>query len=283
MRFSVSNITLPSYQHTHLFPALADMGLQGIEVATSRAWRVKADELSAQDIRTYRREAERSGLQVVGLHSLFFDRPNLNLFASIQDRKSMLAYLNTLSKICRDLGGRTLIFGSPPARRRGNLEEEEAFSIAIDFMSDLADLISDHETTLCFEPLGPDETDFILSIYDSYRLVKSVGKPALGVQLDTKALAANNEASKQVVADVADALVHVHASELGLTVLGSSGAVPHANFGRWLEENEYDKFVTIEQRMQDEDDPLAAIRESVQVLKSAYGLSVENQGKENDN
>ena len=131
-------------------------------------------------------------------------------------------------------------------------------------------MIEGHGTYFCFEPLGPNDSDFINSAYDSISLVKTLNSPGLKLQLDAKALVQNREATLQTFQDAGDHLVHFHANEPDLGVLGSSGEVDHAAMGRMLREIGYEGYVSIEQKLLNEADPLADVAKSAAVLRECY-------------
>jgi sugar phosphate isomerase/epimerase len=268
LKFAVSNIALNAYDHADDFGHLVDMGLSGLEVAPSRVWRDTWRGLTNVEVNDYRRRAERAGLRIVGLHSLFFDHPNLGLFKPPEIRARTLDFMEHLSAVCRDLGGRTLVYGG--GRKRGDVALDDAIEKTVAFMGELGKRIEGHGTCFCFEPLGPDDTDFINSALESLAIATEVASPALRVQLDAKALVENNEADIETFRCVAPMLVHFHANEPGLGVLGSSGKIDHAGLGRMLRDIGYEGYVSIEQRMIEEADPLAGIRQSAHHLKECY-------------
>lgn len=268
MRFALSNIALPAFDHTRNLDEVAELGIEAIEVAPSRVWRDTWHGLTTAEVSDYRRRIEDAGLCVVGLHSLFYDQPALGLFKKPALRAQSLDFLEHLSKVCRDLGGRTLIYGG--GRRRGALPKDEARAEAVVFFDELANRIKDHGTCFCFEPLGPDDTDFINSALDSLAIVRDVSSPALRLQLDAKALVENREATPELFREVADHLVHFHANEPGLGVLGSTGKVDHAAMGAMLREIGYDGYVSIEQKMTNEKNPLADVGKSAAHLRKYY-------------
>ena len=104
------------------------MGFTGLEVAPSRQWQDTWRGLSASAVKTYRCEIEAAGLCCVGLHSLFYDHPHLGLFRDPDSRKKSLDFLVHLSGVCRDLGGRTLIWGG--GRNRGDVPLADAVTTA---------------------------------------------------------------------------------------------------------------------------------------------------------
>ena len=238
-------------------------------MAPSRVWQDTWRGLNSKTVAAYRNEVEQAGLSIVGLHSLIFDHPELGLFKDKDTRDQTLEFFTHLSAICRDLGGHTLIWGG--GRRRGNLTEEKAFSETLTFMHDLVARIQDHGTCFCFEPLGPSDSDFINSAYDSIRIVEEIDHPALRVQLDAKALVENDEVNRAVFEAALPYLVHFHANEPGLVVLGSSGTVPHQTLGEHLSDIGFDRYVSIEQRMLNAADPLVDAKESAAILTKYYG------------
>lgn len=266
MLFAISNIGLPAYDHNGLFTELAECGVEGLEVAPSRVWR-DTSRVTSAEIVAYRHAAEAAGLRIVGLHSLFFDRPELGLFRTAERRHETLDFLVHLSAICRDLGGRTLIWGG--GRRRGQLPRDAAFDEAVDFVGEFCTRIDSHGTCLCFEPLGPADSDFINSVHDVLEIVGAVGHRRFGVQLDAKALYENGEDELATFSAARDRLIHFHANQPGLLSL-DVGPVNHASMGACLHQIGYSGFVSIEQRLTDEADPMSAIRRSVAVLKRCY-------------
>lgn len=269
MLHSLSNIALPPYEHTHLFTGVRSLGVRGLEVAPSRVW-PSSHTIGAAEVTAYRRAAESADLKIVGLHSLFFDQPALGLFRDPETDRATLDFLAGLSGLCRDLGGRTLVFGSPPARRRGALPLATAMAVAADFFATLCRRIEGHGTVMCVEPLGPSETDFVSSAWDAIALVEKVDHPAFRLQMDAKALAACGEGDDRLFAAAAPLLMHFHASEPDLGVTGHSGTVDHRGFAQKLRAIGYAGAVSIEMVMRRPDDPMADVAASARYLLETY-------------
>lgn len=270
MKYAISNIALPAFDHLNDLPRLAEMGYTGIEVAPSRIWKDTWQGLAATDVAAYRRHVEAAGLTVVGLHSLVFDHPELQLFGDADSHAKTLEFMVHLSGVCRDLDGRTLIWGG--GRRRGDVAASEAFVRAADFMTKLCDRTAGHNTVFCFEPLGPNDSDFVNGVSEAIRIVDAVNRENLQIQIDAKALVENSEVEQAVVDATADRLVHVHANEPGLDVLGRSGAVDHARIGAMLANAGYTGYVSAEQRMLSETGYMADARESYNTLNLHYRM-----------
>lgn len=267
-KYAVSNIALPAFNHLVELHGVAELGFHGLEIAPSRVWQDTWKGLGSIQVEAYGKAIADAGLAVVGLHSLFFDHPELGLFREPSVRSQTLDFLEHLSKLCRDLGGHTLIYGG--GRHRRDVPEDLAYSEAIDFAGELCHRVSDHGTCFCFEPLGPTETDFIHSAFDSLKIVMAVNHAAFRVQLDAKALVANDEVSLDTFSGVREWLVHYHANEPGFAVLGSTNEIDHERLGGFLRDIDYAGYVSIEQRMFEEQNALTDIATSAEVLRSFY-------------
>ena len=265
---AASTIALPPGNHDATLLQLAAIGVQALEVAPSRRWTDTWGGLQAQEVTAYRHVIEGAGLHIIGLHSLLFDHKDLLLFGDAACQRKLTDFLVHLSEVCRDLGGRTLIWGS--GRLRGAVPEKTAQAIATDFMGNICHRIAEHGTIFCFEPLGPNDSDFINSALDALDICKAVNHPALAMQLDAKALVENDEVSSDIFAAVASDLVHVHANEPGLAVIGSSGTVDHTKIGTLLRDINYDGYVSAEQRMLSEETWFDDLAASAAAIHQAY-------------
>lgn len=244
------------------------MGFTGLEVAPSRQWNETWRGLTISDVTSYRREIEAAGLSCAGLHSLFYDHPHLGLFRDPESRKESLEFLVHLSGVCRDLGGRTLIWGG--GRNRGDVPLVNAVTESINFLGEYVTRTEDHGTCLCFEPLGPNDSDFINSVHDSIHIAETVNHPAVRVQVDAKALMQNNEMNAETLDAARPLLVHAHTNEPDLGILGASGQIDHHTFGELLRSSEYNGYVSLEQKQVDPTDPLGPLLKSATLMQEAY-------------
>ena len=73
------------------------MGFLGLEVAPSRVWKNTWQGLSPKSVERFRIEVENAGLSIVGLHSLFYDKPELGLFRDTETRRLTLDFMVHLS------------------------------------------------------------------------------------------------------------------------------------------------------------------------------------------
>ena len=268
MKLAVSNLALPAINHLHLLPALAEMGVGGLEIAPAHTWPDTWSELGATAIDLYRRAARGAGLTVVGLHALLAGRPELGLFKGHETRARTADFITHLSAVCRDLGGNTLVLGS---RWRGDIRERDAWVECRAFLDTVLPRIEGHGTKLCLAPLTPDDGDFCATARQCRILAYALDDhPALGLHLGAAAVTANGEMGHATFAGLRGRLDHFHADEPGLDVVGSTGRVDHPDLRRHLAAISYGDWVSLVQRPSPAPDPLADLRCATQFASGCY-------------
>ena len=274
MKFAISNLALTAKDHAHLLPRLRPMGVMGIEIAPGHVW---AEE-SPREVARYRYDVESCGLEIVGLHDLLAGKPHLGLFGDRDTTLRTVDHLERLSAICRDLGGRTLVFGSA-GRCRNGMSLEQAWAASEAFFDLLLPRIEDHGTVLCIEPTGDSEADFCVTARECRLLVDHLDHPALGFQLNAKAQVENDDSGHAAFAAVRGRLDHFQANEPGLAAFGTSGRIDHPDCRRHLAAISYKGWVTLCQNAA-ADNPLAALETSFKQMTDVYlrqdNLSLDN-------
>ncbi|MBT4885938.1 MAG: TIM barrel protein, partial [Planctomycetaceae bacterium] len=94
----------------------AESGYSGIEIAP---FTLAEDprKLSANQRDDFRRIIAQAGLECIGLHWLLAKTEGLHVTSPDKNiRVQTIVYLSELIRLCRDLGGKTLVFGSPHQR-----------------------------------------------------------------------------------------------------------------------------------------------------------------------
>ncbi|TCJ14916.1 hypothetical protein EZJ19_08490 [Parasulfuritortus cantonensis] len=266
MRLAASNLGLPAAGQLDLLPALAGLGIGGLTVVPDHAWRDTWYGLAAAEVERYRRGAARAGLAVVGLGGLFRGRPELNLLGDQAEAKRAEAHIVHLSAVCRDLGGRTLTLAA--GRRRGGLAKPRAWTRLAAVLERVLPRIEAHGTVLCLEPMAAAAGEFCHTAQECRMLANAIDHPALGLQLNAAALAANGESGHAVFAAIYGRLDLFVADEPGLAPLGSSGAVDHPALRRHLAASRYDGWLVVEQAAGEA--PLAALTAALELYDRVY-------------
>jgi len=212
MKISISNIALKKYPFVEGLKAIKKLSLDGIEVAPSLLF---VDPLASG--KTEREEAQKiiedHGICVVGLHSLFYNQPQMQILSK-ETQPACLDQLKGMAELCVDLGGKILSFGAPKNRLKGHLEFEDAFVLAVDFFRRAAESVAALGVTICFEPLSPVyHCDFIKDLNEGADLVKAVGHSHFQMLLDTGNMVLNGEDPTQSYLQHKGVMGHVHIND----------------------------------------------------------------------
>lgn len=246
MKLAVSNIAWePAEMPAHL-ALLRELGCAGVELAPSAIWPEPID-ASASERAALSRAMDAVGLELVGFHALFYTRPDLQLFADAASRRAWVEYLNALSSLCGELGGRVLVVGSPKNRVRHGREYAACLDWAAEAFRDAAIAATAAGVQVCIEPLPAKETEFIVSSDEGAALVARVNHPGFGLHLDAKAMFEQGEDIAAAIARHGQSASHFHVGDPGLAPPGSTG-LDHAPIGQALRASGYDGYVSIEMR-----------------------------------
>lgn len=265
-KFALSNTALPAYHHGGLLPQVRSLGFTGLEVAPGRVWADVERDATPAAVQAYRRSVEDAGLAVVGLHALLEGQPQLGLLRDGEAAQRSEDYLVRLSAICRDLGGQTLILGS--GRELNGVAPDRAWHQCRAFLERLIPRIEDHGTQLCFAPLEATPASFCPTARECRIMAVAVDHTAFGLQLNSAALLANNEANHATFSAIYGHLAHFTVSEPRRAPLGQSGRIDHAAMRRHLAAGNFPGWIAVHQDATAE--PLAGLAASVRVIDEVY-------------
>ncbi len=258
MRLAVSSLALPAADAAALLPRLPALGVEGLELA--------APGLDAAGAERWRRQAGAAGLAMVGLHDLAEAAGLTDPLAEGAARRRALARLAALSALCRDIGGKTLIFRWQPRSGPPLLADGESWRRCRAFLEELLTAIEAHGTLLCLAPAAPAGP----SAHECYLLANALDHPAFGLHLSAAGLAAGGEMGHATFAAVRGRLDHVHVDEPGGAEAGSGGRVDHADLRRHLAAISYRQWLTLVQRAPASGDALAALERGLRFVSGCY-------------
>src|SRR5947209_5920483 len=154
MRYAICNETFEGWEHARVCRFVAGLGYQGLELAPfTLAPRIT--DVSPDQRRLLRSQAEEHGLQIIGLHWLLAKTEGLQITSPDERvRQTTADYLVELARCCRDLGGDLMVFGSPAQRRiPASATRGQATDFAVDTFRRALRGIADAGVKLCLEPL----------------------------------------------------------------------------------------------------------------------------------
>jgi sugar phosphate isomerase/epimerase len=180
-------------------------------------------------------------------------------------------YLEDLVEFCSDLGGKTLVLGSPQQRNMlPGLLPHQAVDLAAETLLPANRRAELTYTTICLEPLSPAETNFINTAEEAIRFSQRFRKGgAVKIVLDVKAMCSESKPVPQIIRESAPHFVHFHANDKNLKGPGF-GEVDFRPIAAALREVNYNGFVSVEVFKFDEGPEIIASR-SLDYLRSTFG------------
>ncbi|MBN1590437.1 MAG: sugar phosphate isomerase/epimerase [Pirellulales bacterium] len=254
MKFSICNETFYDlkWPQERIFQFAAACGYQGVEIAP---FTINTDvtKISAAERTALRKAADSAGIQICGLHWILSKTTQgFNLTSADPEVRARTAkYLGELARLCAELGGDVMIFGSPMQRNRPQTKEDtmsmvEGYRNATDVLKAAVPSLEATGVTIAMEPLATWETNFILTAADAVRLAKMVGSPHVSFMLDCKAMWAMEPMPIPcVIRTQKSPFVHFHANDPNLQGPGF-GQLDFVPIFRALKEVKYDRWVSVE-------------------------------------
>jgi sugar phosphate isomerase/epimerase len=229
-----------AFAHAH------GLGYTGVEIAPFTIGR-SAFEISASRRHQVRSLAEAQGLQVIGLHWLLAKTEGYHLTHDDPVVRIKTAdYLGELARLCRDLDGKIMVFGSPPQRNLPDgVTYEQGFDRAVEVFKRAAPVIEDCGVTLALEPLGPEEGNFMLTAESAIDIAEAVDSPNVKLHLDVKAMSTESIPIPEIIRNSHPWLVHFHANDPNRRGPGM-GEVDFAPIFAALREIDYQGWVSVE-------------------------------------
>ena len=214
MKFAICNETFQDWPFEKAFAFAAELGYTGIEFAPF-TMNTDAYQISAAQRAQVRRQAEAAGLETVGLHWLLAKTTGYYLTTPDEAvRKKTADYFGELARLCRDLGGKLLVLGSPMQRNLlPGVTHDQAMELAADCLKRAMPTIAECGVTLLVEPLGPAEGDFLNTADLGVQLCQMIDSPHCRLHLDVKAMSSEAKPIPQIIRECAAWMDHFHAND----------------------------------------------------------------------
>jgi sugar phosphate isomerase/epimerase len=246
LRFAICNETFGDWPFAKACDFAAACGYTGIEVAPFTLASL-ATEISPLQRGELQRTIARAGLECVGLHWLLAKTEGFHVAHPDADvRHRTTDYLGELARLCQDLGGRVLVFGSPKQRSLlPGVSLAEAEYHIVEVFSRLVPVLETTDTVVALEPLSLAETDVLTTAADTCRIIDRIGSPHVRLHLDVKAMSSEEKPIPEIIHASARHLEHFHANDENLQGPGF-GAVDFLPIFRALDEVRYSGWVSVE-------------------------------------
>lgn len=252
MKFAICNETFQDPATGAMMPfdeafALArECGYTGIEIAPFTVAKDVKD-IPTEQRTTIRQQAEAAGLEVIGLHWLLAFTEGYYLTSPEEEvRQRTSEYVKELARLCNQLGGRVLVFGSPKQRNLlPGISHEQGMEYAADVFKAAMPVLEELDVVLAVEPLGPGEGDFLRTAALGVELCEMVDSPNCRLHLDTKAMSSEEIPIPEIIRQCAPHLEHFHANDPNMLGPGM-GDLDFVPIFQALKEVGYDGWISVE-------------------------------------
>jgi len=246
MRFAICNETFQDWPMDRACGFAAECGYEGLEIAPFTL-AARAGDDPFQRRAEIGRQIRAAGLEVVGLHWLLAKTDGFHITSPDRAVRERTAdYLVDLARLCGDLGGRIMVLGSPQQRNLAEgMTKADGMAYAAEVLTAVAPELEARGVVLAIEPLGPQETNFLLTAAEAVELIERVGSPQVRLHLDCKAMATESRPIVVLIRQYGPWLAHFHANDPNRQGPGF-GDLDFAPIFQALGEAHYDGWVSVE-------------------------------------
>jgi sugar phosphate isomerase/epimerase len=268
MKFAICNETFLDWPMERAAAFAAECGYTGFELAPFTLG-PSVSAISAGERKKLRETITRAGLEVIGLHWLLAKTTGLHVTSRDEaTRRRTTEYLIELVRLCSDLGGTLMVFGSPGQRNLvEGMSSEEGRELAARTFEPVLPVLEKHGVTLALEPLGPAEGNFLLTAAETMELARRLDSPRVRLHLDCKAMSSESHPIPDLIRRYRAEMAHFHANDPNRRGPGM-GELDFAPILKALHEIEYDGWVSVEV-FDYEPGPERLARESIENLRLA--------------
>jgi sugar phosphate isomerase/epimerase len=214
MKFAICNETFRDWPIDKACAFAADCGYTGIEIAPFTLAQY-VTEITPQQRAEVRRAADAAGLEIIGLHWLLAKTEGFHVTSADAGQRQRTAdYLAELARCCAELGGTLMVFGSPQQRNLPpGVDRQQGMRHAEEVFFRLLPELEETGVTVALEPLGPEETNFLVTTAEAVELVQRIGSPQVRLHLDCKAMATEDTPICELIRQHRRLLAHFHAND----------------------------------------------------------------------
>jgi sugar phosphate isomerase/epimerase len=214
MKFAICNETFVDWPIERACQFAAECGYTGLEIAPFTL-NVDARQITAAQQADVRRAGAVNGLEIIGLHWLLAKTSGLHVTSPDRDtRRRTAEYLVGLARLCRELGGSVLVFGSPLQRNLlPGVSPQQGFDHAAEVFDTLLPALEENEVVLALEPLGPVEGNFFNTAAEAAAMIDRLGSPWCRLHLDCKAMTSEATPIPELIRRHAAVLAHFHVND----------------------------------------------------------------------
>ena len=246
MKFAICNEIFRGWKLEDTLAYAKRIGYSAVEIAPFTLADSVVD-ISAGERQKLRDSAARIGIEIAGIHWVLVKPEGLYMNhtdPAIRQRTS--DYFRELVDFCADIDGKVIVVGSPKQRNiMPGVTPEQGWDWAANTFRDAVRQAEVRNVTICFEPLGPAETNFINTAADGIRFVQQFNSPNFKIILDVKAMCSESKPIPQIIRESSPHFAHFHANDKNLKGPGF-GEVDFKPIAEALRKVGYNGYVSVE-------------------------------------
>ncbi len=249
-RYAFCNIALENFSWPEQCEIIGNAGYTGVEIAPLTIIKEAVEEFDAGKRKRMVREMKNAGIECAGLHRMF-GLPFTGLHFTTPDkhvRQRCINYLVKLIDFCGDIGGNTIVWGSPNQRGTINgITLHDALQYFADGLSKVADHAQQRDIEILIEPISTRDTDIVNTLADAVEIVEKINHPAISSMFDFHNTLDETEQSHELVRKYFDHIHHVHFQNMDGGLV-TSDTIPreYIQVFEVLKDLNYQKWISVE-------------------------------------
>lgn len=269
IQFAICNEIFKGWDLETTFRFAAQTGYDAVEIAPFTLSNAVTD-ISMARRREIAALAQAAGIAISGIHWVLVKPEGMYInHTDAEVRDKTARYFVDLVDFCADIGGRTMVVGSPKQRNvMEGVTHEQAWQWALDTFAPAVKQAAQRGVTICLEPLSPVETNFINTAEEALKFVRQLNSPAFKIILDVKAMSSESKSIPTIIRESWSDFAYFHANDKNLKGPGF-GDVDFGPIARELWAVGYRGYVSVEVFVFDEG-PEVIARESLRNLRRAF-------------
>lgn len=273
MQFGICNEIFQGWKLGDAMRFARETGYDAIEIAPFTL-AANVNEIPAAARREIRAMSESTGITISGIHWVLVQTEGLHLtHPDPAVRARTAGYFVDLVDFCADIGGSTIVVGSPKQRSlMEGVGVAQGITWATEVFRQAVRRAEDRGVTICLEPLAPSETNFINTAEEAIRFIDGLPSARFKVILDVKAMSSEPRPIPEIIRSSWPRFGYFHANDANLKGPGF-GDVDFVPIARALHDTGYDGVVSVEVFKFDEG-PEAIARRSLDYLKRTFAQAL---------
>ncbi|HAM72031.1 MAG TPA: D-tagatose 3-epimerase [Verrucomicrobiales bacterium] len=269
MQFGICNEIFRGWKLGEAMRFARSAGYDAVEIAPfTLAPRVT--DITPAGRKEIREEAARAGIAISGIHWVLAQTEGLHLtHPDAGIRAATSTYFRELVDFCADIGGSSIVIGSPKQRNLlPEVSPAQGMTWAGETLREAVRRGEERGITLCIEPLAPSETNFLNTAAEAIAFIQRMPSPRLKIILDVKAMSSEAKPIPQVIRESGSHFAYFHANDKNLKGPGF-GEIDFVPIATALRESGYRGMVSVEV-FDFEEGPEAIATRSLEYLRRCF-------------